>query len=154
MEGSMNAHAVGTRSGKWGWIILLAVSTLMFLGGLFFLFELPMMALSNIAEPAGLAESAFQQGTPSSLDVITLIARNYAIGFAALGLLALLVGLEGYRHGTHWAWLAMWVLVAAIAAMGANFLLIGGVYGASVGYLALAVVALAGQLLAARGPAK
>lgn len=151
METTMNVQTTGAKRGKLGWIILLAMSLLTLFSGLFFMIELPTMALSNIAEPAGLDESIFRQGAPSSFDVITLITRNYAIGFAALGLLALLVGLEGYRHGTRWAWLAMWVLVAAIAAMGINFLLIGGLYGATLGYLGMAALALIGQLLAGLG---
>lgn len=151
MESTMNVQKVGARRGKWGWIILLVMSALFALSGLFYFFELPTMALDNIAEPVGLAVNIFQQGTPSSFDVITLITRNYAIGFCALGLFSLLVALEGYRHGTRWAWLTMWVLVAAIGAMGLNSLLIGGVYGATIGYLGVAAVALIGQLLAGRG---
>ena len=51
--------------------------------------------------------------------------RGYGAGYAALGLMALLVALEGYRNGTRWAWMVMWVLVLAYASIAGIFLLAG-----------------------------
>lgn len=138
-----------TRTAKWGWGLLLGVSALLIFAGINWYFGLPRMALENIAERTTLEPDGFMVGEPSAIDVITLIARNYGTGYAALGLLALLVALEGYRNGSRWAWTAMWVLVAAFTAIAINFTLAAGrIYALSLGILAFAVVALAGLLLA------
>ncbi|HEY1408360.1 MAG TPA: hypothetical protein VF434_05420 [Promineifilum sp.] len=143
------------RAAKWGWGILLGVSVLLTLAGLFWTMQLPEMLLENIAERTALEPDGFLEGSPSAFDVITLIARNFGAGYAALGLLALLVGLEGYRNGSRWAWTAMWVLVAAFTALAVSFTLAAGrVYGPDVGFLALAVITLAGLLLARKGLAQ
>ena len=140
-----------TRSAKWGWGILLGMSVLLILGGQFWYRSLPQMALENIAEYANLAPGDLMQGEPSSFDVIALIARGYGAGYATLGLMSLLVAIEGYRNGTRWAWMSMWVLVLAYAAIGGIFLLAGETYALSLGVLALAMIALVGLLLARKG---
>ena len=69
-----------------------------------------------------------------------------------LGLLALLVALEGYRNGTRWAWRMMWVPVAAFAALTGIFrLLTGESYALGFGVLSFAVITLVGLLLARKG---
>ena len=71
---------------------------------------------------------------------------------AFLGLLALLVALEGYRNGTRWAWRMMWVPVAAFAALTGVFrLLTGESYALSFGILSFAIIMLVGLLLARKG---
>lgn len=139
-----------SRAAKWGWGILLVVSALLILAGQFWYRSLPQMLLENIAEFGNLEPGDFMQGEPSSFDVITLIARGYGAGYAALGLMALLVAIEGYRNGTRWAWMTMWVLVLAYAAIAGIFMLPGD-YAPGLGSFALAVVALVGMLLARRG---
>ena len=109
--------------------------------------DLPNLALENISERTSLSPSDFQEGNPSAFDVITIITRQYAIGYMALGLMAFLVVLNGYRSGSRWAWITMWVVVAALIAIAANYMLIGGIAGAGIIYLGLAIVALVGQLL-------
>ena len=70
-----------------------------------------------------------------------------------LGLLALIVALAGYCHGSRWAWYAMWTLIGTLASSsvwafgGGGRLDIGGFYAG------LAAVGLLGQLLAWRGSA-
>jgi hypothetical protein len=64
----------------------------------------------------------------------------------AFGSLALLIALEGFRNGSRWTWYALWVMIAALVAVG--ILYVGG-FGA--GLLVLAVVALVGILLARKG---
>lgn len=140
-----------SRAAKWGWGILLGMSALLTLAGISWFFGLPRMALENIAELTSLEPDGFMVGEPSAFDVITVIAQGYGIGYAALGLLALFVALEGYRHGTRWAWTAMWVLVAAFAGLAVSFMLAGEAYILSLGILAFAVLALVGMLLARRG---
>jgi hypothetical protein len=136
-----------------GWVILLGVSILLILAGVGWYFGLPQMALENIAERTSLAPDEFKLGVSSAFDVITAIARGYGIGYAALGLLAFLVGLEGYRNGSGWAWRAMWVLVATFVAIAATFMLAGETAALSFSILAIGIVALAGLLLARTGPA-
>jgi hypothetical protein len=141
-----------TRAAKWGWGILLIMSALLTLAGVNWFITLPDMNLENIASRTGMEPAGFMTGEPSAFDVITLLARGYGVGYAALGLLAFLVALEGYRNGSRWAWTAIWVLVAAFTALAAIFTIAAeGVYAASLGILAFAVIALVGMLLARQG---
>lgn len=137
-----------SRAAKWGWGILLVMSGLLILAGVGWLFGLPQMALDNIAEYTGLAPSVFMQGEPSAFDVIAVIARGYGAGYTALGIMALLVALEGYRNGTRWAWITMWVLVLAYVAIAGIFLMAGESYALSLSILGIGLVALIGLLLA------
>lgn len=77
---------------------------------------------------------------------MTRNVRQVAIWFMSFGLLALMVALEGFRHGSRWAWYATWVLVAATVAIG-----ILNRAGFGVVLLGLTAIALVGQLLARRG---
>jgi len=139
-----------SRAAKVGWGLLMGVSALLMLAGVSWYFSLPQMLLENIAEYGNVETGNLIQGEPSAFDVITLIARGYGAGYAALGLLGLLVALEGYRNGTRWAWIAMWVLVLAYVAIAGIFMLPGD-YAPGLGSVALAVLALVGMLLARRG---
>lgn len=146
-----------SRAARWGWGILLGLSALLIFAGINWFITLPDLALENIAERTSLEPAGFMIGESSAFDVITLIARGYGAGYAALGLLALLVALEGYRNGTRWAWMAMWVLVIAFTALGASFTISAeGVnpHPLGIGSLAFAVVALVGQMLARTGLAQ
>jgi hypothetical protein len=136
---------------KWGGGILLVMSALLILAGISWCFSLPEMALENIAERTSLELDGFMVGKPSAFDIITLIARGYGAGYATLGLMALLVALEGYRNGTRWAWMAMWTLVLAYATIAGIFLMAGETYALSLGVLSLAVITLVGLLLARKG---
>jgi len=152
---ALAAHEVKnqSRAAKWGWGILMGVSALLMLAGLSWYFSLPQMLLENIVEYGNLETGDLTQGEPSAFDIITLIARGYGAGYVGLGLLGLLVGLEGYRNGTRWAWMAMWVLVFAYMAIAGIFLLSGD-YVPGLGSFVLAVVALVGMLLARKGLAR
>ena len=143
-----NTENSRTRTAKWGWGILIGVSVLLTLAGPSWYFGLPRMALENIAEYASLEPNKFMVGEPSAFDVIALIARGYGVGYAALGLMSALIALEGYRNGTRWAWMIMWVLVLAYAAIAGIFLLAGETYTLSLGVLGIAVIAMVGLLLA------
>ena len=140
-----------SRAAKVGWGILLVMSALLMLLGINWFMTLPELALDNIAERTSLEPADFMVGETSAFDVITVIARSYGAGYASLGLLALIVSLEGYRKGRRWAWNAMWVLVIAFIALGASFIISAeGVnpHPLGIGSLVFAVVALVGQLLA------
>lgn len=143
----MNAQTDQSRASKWGWGILLGLSALLALAGVNWFMTLPDLALDNIAERTSLEPAGFMIGETSAFDVITLIARGYGAGYAALGLFALIIALEGCRHGTRWAWMAMWVFVAACAALA--FTMGAEPFGLVIFFFAAA--ALVGQLLARRG---
>lgn len=114
------------RAATWGWGILLALTA--------------MLALNGVALYFFIAETGVVQ-TAAVLEI-------------GLGLLALAVTWEGFRRGTRWAWNATWILVAMLAALGLHLLLGGGEAEVSAWYLALAAIALVGQLLAGRGLAR
>ena len=135
------------RAAKVGWGILLGVSVLLMLAGLSWFGMLPQMMLENISEHANLDPGNFMQGNPSAFDIITMIARGYGAGYAALGLMALLISFEGYRHGTRWAWKVMWVLVAVYLAIGGLFFMAGERFALSLPILFIAVVTAVGLLM-------
>jgi hypothetical protein len=139
-----------TRVAKWGWGILIVVSALLALNGLGWFFAGPNSSLSSIAQETGMSAPEFTDAYPAAVSGIEANARQVAIWYMAFGLLALLVAVEGYRHGSRWAWNSMWVLVAVSAAIAALELAAGGaVFGFAM--LGLAAVTLVGQLLARGG---
>lgn len=71
------------------------------------------------------------------------------IVLASFGLLALVVSVEGFRHGSRWAWNGLWVLVGMLAVVGVRALVGGESF--SLWYLFIAAMGLVGQLLARRG---
>ena len=137
-----------SKTAKWGWGILLVVSALLILNGAGWFFMGG--SLATFEQGTGVSLAEFRQAYPTVAHSIAVNARQVAIWFMAFGALALLVALEGYRHGSRWAWNAAWVLVAAPAAVGIN-VLAGGESAFGFGIMAVAAVALAGQLLARRG---
>jgi hypothetical protein len=140
-----------SRVANLGWGILFTLSALLAIYGVGWFFSGPDMFLTNIAERTSLAPNEFMQGNPSAFDVMTLIAQQFAIDRAALGFLLMIIAWEGYRRGSRRAWMAMWVLVATIAATAISFIIAGGINGAAIAYLGLAAVALVGQLLSRKG---
>jgi hypothetical protein len=73
--------------------------------------------------------------------------QTTAILLGGLGLLALVVALEGYRQHSRFAWNAAWVLVGALGVIGVHITVLGEAY-VGVFYLSLAGITLLGQLLA------
>ncbi len=137
-----------SRTSKWGWGILIALSALLALNGVIWFFMGG--SLSTFEQDTGIPLSEFRQAYPTVADGIARQARQVAIWYGAFGLLALGVAREGFRHSSRWAWNATWVLVGAPAAAGVN-VLAGGELGLGLGMLGVAAVALVGQLLARRG---
>jgi hypothetical protein len=107
-------------------------------------------SLSTLEQDTGVPLSEFRQAYPAVADSIAVNARQVAIWFMAFGLLALLLALDGLRHGSRQALSAMWILVAAPAAIGIN-VLVGGQSPFGAGMLVVAAIALIGQLLARKG---
>ncbi len=124
-----------SRLARAGWLILLVTCAILILHGTAWFFQGPEIALANIAEPTGVPVQEFREGRLSAFVIITLITRNSSVYEVALGLLAWLVAWHGYRHGTRWAWKASWVLVVALSALAADFVLAGGISPASAGYI-------------------
>ncbi len=137
---------------RWAWGFLIAMGALLLLHGTLWFFQGPETALENISERAGVGPDAFQQGSPSAFDVITLVTRNTAIAEAAFGLVILFAAWNGYHHGARWAWQVTWVLVAALLALALSLLLIGG-GAAAIAFFGIAAMVFAAQLIAARGVA-
>jgi hypothetical protein len=106
----------------WGWGILVTVSGVLVLNGVgLFLF---------IAD--------------------TQIFRTTAILLVGVGLLALAITVDGFRHRTHHGWNSSWLLVA-ILTMLAVHTVVGGERDVAMWHVILAATALAGQLLAGTG---
>jgi hypothetical protein len=108
-----------TTTSRWGWGILVTLSALLGLNGL----ALYLFIVDTQAE------------------------RTIGVLLTAFAALAFMVALEGFRHGTRWAWNASWVVVVTLAAVGVHSMR-GDRVDLPVFYLLLAGVALAGQLLA------
>jgi len=147
----MNTKTNQSRASKWGWSILLVISALLVLNGIVWLFVGPNMSLSYTEEISGTPPTDFRQAYPAIADHMGRNARQVAIWITAFGLLALNAAVEGFRNGSRWAWNAMWVFVAAPAAIGVNYSAAGELGFDNVGMFAVAAVALVGQLLARRG---
>ncbi len=141
-----------SKTAKAGWVILLGLSGLLILAGIFWYMELPAMALDNIAERTSLEPDGFMIGEPSAFDVITLVTRNSSAYAVALGFFALIVAWHGYRYGSRREWTAMWVLAATFTAVAINFTLAAGeIYAPGLGLFVFAAIALVGLLLARQG---
>ena len=135
-----------SRSSKWGWGILLLVSTFVVLNGIGWFFVGP--SLSTFEQDTGVPVAEFQEAYPTAAELISLQARNTAILLAGFGLLALAVTLAGRRGGADSPSWAGWVFVATLLGIGLSELVTGAIFGLF--YLMLGAVALAGQLLARR----
>lgn len=81
------------------------------------------------------------------LFVDTHVERTIGVLLMAFGALALTVALDGFRHGTRWAWQTTWLVPISLAAIGLHSLR-GDRADVPAFYLGLTAVALAGQLLA------
>ena len=133
---------------KWGWGILLVLSAVIVLGGvLSFFFQ---SGVSSFEQDTGVPLSEFRQAYPTVLDQLAREGRNLSILEVSLGLMALVVSLEGLRHGSRWSWKASWFLGGALAALGVHALF-GGNPFVSLASLIMAALALVGQLLARKG---
>lgn len=134
---------------KWGWSILIVMSSLLILAGIGWFLSLPEMAIENIAEYAHMDPGLLRQS--AAFDIISMIARGYGAAYTAIGLMGLLVALEGYRRGTRWTWSVMWVPAASFAALAATFMQAGESPSLSLGILSFALITVFGLLIARRG---
>lgn len=108
-----------TKGGRtlWGWGILVTLGAVLVLNGLgLFLFE--------------------QTGEGQTVGIL----------LTSFGALAVAVAIAGFREGPGWAWAALWVVVAGLAALSLHMFR-GGASNIGAFYAVLTLVALAGQLL-------
>ena len=145
---SNSRESVQSRTSKWGWSILVLVSALILINGvaLYFISASP----STFEQDTGVSMSEVRQTFPSVADHIVEQGKLISFLLAAFGLLALVVAIEGFRHGPRWAWSATWVLVAMLTGIFVLTLVVGGRLDIGGFYLSLAAIAFAGQLLARR----
>lgn len=138
-----------TRTQRWGWGILIALSALLALNGvgLYFMSASPAI----FKQDTGVPMAEVRQAYPTVADQVVREGQNISLLLAGFGVMALVVALEGFRHASRWAWNATWVLVAWLVVGGLQALVIGGRLDIGGFYLAFAGVALVGQLLARQG---
>jgi hypothetical protein len=142
-----------SRAAGWGWGILLVIASLIALNGISWIFFGPDAVVSSTAENIGVSVTEFEEAYPAAIDAITVNQYQVATYLVAIGAMGLLAALAGYRLRYRWAWHITWVLVATPAALVAGGLAAGyGVGGFLAMMLLLALLALAGQLLAGRQP--
>lgn len=145
----MNTQTNQSRTSKWGWGILLAISALLALNGVMLYF---FSASPDVFEQdTGVPMSEVRQSYPTVVDQVVEEGQLISILLAAMGLTTLMVAWEGFRRRTQWAWNTLWVLVGMLAVAGLRSALLGGRPDIGGFYLALAAVTLVGQLLARRG---
>lgn len=140
-----------TRIHKIGWGILVVISALFVLNGVGWFFSGPGMNISYLESSRGVPMEEFIRSYPAVDQHLARNARQLSVWMAAFGLLALMVALEGYRHGTRWAWYATWILVAAPLAVGLIYLPGGELGFANLGLFAIAGMTILGQILAGSG---
>jgi hypothetical protein len=137
----------GSRASNWGWGILITLSVLVALNGVGWFFIGP--GLSTFEQDTGVLLAEFERAYPTVAELLSLQARNTAILLAGFGMLAMAVALAGRSGGPGWPRWASWAFVATLASVGLSELVAGAIFGLF--YLALAVVAMVGQVLARRG---
>ena len=135
----------------WGWGILLVTASLFAVNGVSWIFFGPDAVVADTAENIGVSVTEFERSYPAAVDGITVNQYQVATYLIAIGTMGFLAALAGYRLGYRWAWRITWVLVAVPAALAVAGLAAGfGVGGFLAMMLLLAMVALAGQILAGR----
>ncbi|MGD8751783.1 MAG: hypothetical protein PVG14_10200 [Anaerolineales bacterium] len=133
-----------SRTAKWGWGVLLALSALLILNGVIWFFLGG--SLPTFEQDVGVSLDEFRQAYPTIADYAATQSRQVAIWFVTAGLLALSVAWQGFQHRSRWAWNTTWILVGALAAIGINALARGELpYGSMM--VVLSAIALVGQLL-------
>lgn len=140
---------VQPKTARFGWWILVVVSAVFGLNGVFWAFFGPDASLSSMADDMGLSATDLEGAYPLVADSITQEVRRVAVYLTAIGAMGFVAALAGLRRGVRLAWYITWLLIATMIAL----FLVGvsgglGVFG--VGNLVLAVIGLTGQLLARR----
>lgn len=131
----------------WGWSILMVLCTFLVVNGLWLFFAVG--SASVFEQDTGVSLSDLQAAYPSVATVMERRGQTIAMLLTGLGLLAFIVSFTGLRTASAWAWTSLWVLVLLLGVIALRNLT-DGVMVLGFYYLALAVVALTGLLLANR----
>jgi len=92
-----------------GWILLMLVSSLQTVGGLFQL----MANREEVFEAdTGVAWSALSEAFPTVATQFAMSNQGSLFGATAVGLFSLAVTYFALREGQRWSWFAMWILPA------------------------------------------
>lgn len=140
-----------TKTQKWGWGILIAISALMVLNGVTWFFSGPNISQTYL-EQEGVPMKAFTQSYPIVAMHMGRNARQVAVWYLGFGLLSFLVALEGLRHGPRRVWYATWVLVGVPIAIGLVYLPGARITFDNAGLFLIGAITLVGQLLAGKRP--
>lgn len=108
-----------TRARNVGWALLIIVSGLLILDGVVWFFIGP--KIMWFQDVTGVPLSTFRSQYPLVADHMASSARQVAIWMTAFGVLALTIGVEGFRHSSRWAWIAGWIVAAFMAVLAVNY---------------------------------
>ncbi len=132
---------------RWGWGISAVLYALLAInGGYLFFFQL---GPATFMEDTGLTLVEVERVFPTVAAYLTHEVRLAAMLLTGVGLMALITALTGLRGRSRWAWGALWLPTALLAAIAAQMFAIGRL-DIALYYLALTAAAVIGQLLAIR----
>ena len=98
---------------KYAWVILFGLGVLLVANILIVVAFTS--GTSDFEADTGVAWDEFTAAYPSVASAYILKQRLLYVGFASIGLFALVMTYFGLRPGHRWAWFALWVLPAALA---------------------------------------
>jgi hypothetical protein len=142
VEGNREAVTIGRprlRVPKISWALLIAVTTMGTLNGLYVL-------LIPVGGQTELTGRTWEQFAAQDAEVASIYAMDLAllgITWAAFGLLAAIISIVPYRRGDRWAWYALWLVPITFGGAATRMLI--DQYDAGfwvAGYTAVAVVGL------------
>lgn len=116
----MNSH---TARGRVGWVLLIIVSGLLVVDGIVWFFIGP--GITWFQDVTGVPLSTFQDQYPLVADHMAASARQVAIWMIAFGVLALAIGVEGFRHSSRPAWMLGWIVAGFLAILAVNYAFAG-----------------------------
>lgn len=133
---------------RWGWGILLVLSLLLALNGiaLYFISASP----STFEQDTGVTYEEVQAAFPSVAEQVIREGQLLSVLLAVIGLMAAVASWAGFRRGSRWAWTITGILLAMLAFFAVRFFLIDARADIGGFYLALALIALVGQVLSGR----
>lgn len=141
----MDSQENQSRSSKWGWGVLMAISALLILNGvaLFFISDNP----STFEQDTGIPMSEVRDMYPTVVNEVVDGGQSISMLLVSLGVLSLMVIWEGFRHQTRWAWNTLWVLFGTLLVVGLKAILLDARSDIGGLYLGLATITLIGELL-------
>lgn len=143
----MNRREGQSRIQKIGWGLLIGLAGLFAFGGIGWWFGGPGISVSFGARVSGMSTGTFTDLYPRLAVHMTHQARQTAVLYSGLGLIALINSIAGLRGAPRWVWYGTWALVVTPIAISLQYLG-GGLSFDNLGLLSIGGVALLGQLMA------